>query len=174
MRDNIYKTRIAFQGKFDYRKFYGDFKKFLKVNGWVGIFGEDNYEDLYYHKVNVDNTLLIRFRWNMSKEFRKEEPNIKWYVTIDTWISNYNPTTLTGRLDVSVSGDHEIEEFKEPEVKSEIEKIFSIFIDISKLKGTLEKVRLKGPKLEDMSAAKLYEACEKIKSWISSQVSLYY
>lgn len=175
MRENIYNSKVTFQGKFDYKKFYGDLKKFLKTSGWNGIFGDDNYETLYYHKFNLDNTVLIRFKWEMNKQFWKEEPKITWYVTIDTWISGYNLTTSTGRLDVSISGDHEIEEFNEPKVNSQTEGIFSIFLmDMSKLKGNLEKVRIKGSKVEDQSGMHLYKSCEKIKQWISKYVSLYY
>lgn len=173
-REEIYNSRVTFQGKFDYRRFYSDLKKYLENKGWVGYFGKNYYELYYYHKITYDGSLLIRFIWKMSKEFWKEEPKITWYLSLDTWISGYNPTTNSGRIDISISGEHEIEEFREPEVKTTFEKIFAYFIPIGKMKENLEKLRVKGPKLPNKSAEKLYGACEDLRKWISDYLGAYY
>ena len=175
MREEIYNSSVKFKGKFDIYKFYKDLKRYIYEElGWMGIFGEDRFETYYYQKVSPEGLVSIEFNWSGNMNFWKEEPKINWYLNITGIINNYSIQTQTGEIEVKIKGEHEIEDVKEPEVKSFSEKILSS-LGISKvlLKKSFEKVRIEGSNIKDKSAANLYKTCDGLKEWISKYFNLY-
>ncbi len=172
MKEEIYKTKISLKTKFDLKDFYTELFKFLSKLEWKGVLGENYYETYQYCRISPEGTESYEIVWELTKEFKSEDPKITWYLNIIIRVFGYNKRTLTGNIEIEIKGSHEIEE-KEPEIKSLSERVLS-FIGFSKniLKEEYKKSKIKGSKKSSIIA--LAKECESIKKWIHNYFKAYY
>lgn len=167
MKEDIYKSSVKFKVKFSPQDFYQSLKRYIESLGWKGKLGKDYYETYQYYKLSPEGLLFIESNWETVKDYWKEEPKITWSLTIIFKISAYNVSTQIGDLELELRASQELEDIKEPEIKSFSERIFSYLgIVPSFLKKEYEKSRIKATEIKNRSARDLYIECEQIKKWV--------
>ena len=165
-REEIYKTKLKFKGKFNLSSLYKGLHDALDKRKWKGVPGKDYYETYYYHKITPDGLYFIEIKWEGKKGFWDDELEITWYITLTMRVNAYNPKTQTGEVEIEFKTEHEIKEPEEPSPKTKIEKVLVNYFKIqpSWLKKTWSKVRSKNP--AKLSGKYLYIESEEIKEEI--------
>jgi len=165
-REEIYKTKLKFNGKFDIGSLYEGLHNLLDGRGWKGVPGGDYYETYYYHKVTPDGLLFVEINWEGKKVFWDDELTIVWYITLTMRVNAYNIKTHSGSVEIEFKTEHEIKEPEEPKPSTKIEKILTNYFKIQPpwLKKTWSSVRK--PQPVSMSGKYLYGESEEIRQEI--------